>query len=64
MADLVDHYGAEDNIMIGTDYAHGDLSGELKAHEVVVEWGKDGKLRSEVVPKIVNENARQFYALD
>ncbi len=49
--------------MIGTDYAHGDLSGELKAHEVVVDWGRSGKLRPGVVPKIVSENARHFYAL-
>ncbi len=63
VACLVDQYGAEDNIMIGTDYAHGDLSGELKAHEVVVDWGRSGKLRPGVVSKIVSENARHFYAL-
>jgi predicted TIM-barrel fold metal-dependent hydrolase len=63
VAGLVEQYGAADHLMIGTDYAHGDLSGELQAHAVLVERGRRGELDPAVVRKIVGENARRFYGL-
>ena len=58
---LIENYGGADYLMIGTDYAHGDLSGELNAHKVIEERGANGELDSDVVQRIVSENAREFY---
>ena len=56
-------YGAEDQLMIGTDYSHADQSAELRAPRVLVERAEKGELPAEVVRKIVSENARAFYGL-
>jgi predicted TIM-barrel fold metal-dependent hydrolase len=63
IAMLVEQYGAEDQLMIGTDYGHRDPSHELAAHQVVTEMGKRGEISSEVARKITSENARRLYGL-
>ncbi len=60
---LVEEYGAEDNLMIGTDYGHRDPSHELAAHQVITEMGARGELSAEVAHKITSENARRLYGL-
>jgi predicted TIM-barrel fold metal-dependent hydrolase len=63
ITELIEKYGAEDSLMIGTDYAHGDLSGELQAHRVLVERAARGELPMRAVEKIVSANARRCYGL-
>lgn len=56
-------FGAEDQLMIGTDYSHADQSAELRAHRTLVERSERGVLSPGVLQKIVSDNARAFYAL-
>ena len=59
IADLL-NYGAEDYLMIGTDYSHVDQSAELRAHQVIVEHGRGG----EFSPAVADEDReRQRTAL-
>lgn len=60
---LIDQYGAEDQLMIGTDYGHRDPSHELAAHQVVTAMAERGELRGETAHKITSDNARRFYGL-
>ena len=57
---LVTNYGAEDYLMIGTDYSHQDPSAELRANDVIMEM--EG-LSATVATKITSENARRLYGL-
>lgn len=57
---LVTECGVADNLMIGTDYSHADLSAELNAHEVLRDRED---LSGEVVDKIASGNASRLYAL-
>lgn len=57
------NYGAEDCLMLGTDYSHADQSAELRAPRVLEERGAKGELSPIVVEKIVSGNARRFYGL-
>jgi predicted TIM-barrel fold metal-dependent hydrolase len=63
IAVLVEEYGAEDYLMIGTDYGHRDPSHELAAHQVVTEMAERGELSRTVAHKITSENARRLYGL-
>ncbi len=56
-------FGMEDNLLIGSDYAHSDQSAELRAHEIIERKGSDGEFSMEVARKIVDDNPRRFYAL-
>ena len=56
-------YGAEDQLMIGTDYTHMDQSGVMDAHEFIERMGEDEEIPMEVAGKIVGDNARVFYGL-
>jgi len=60
---LVEQYGGEDYLMIGTDYGHRDPSHELAAHRVITEMGERGEIPSEVAHKITGDNARRLYGL-
>jgi uncharacterized protein len=60
---LVDEYGAEDQLMIGTDYGHRDPSHEMQAHQVITQMGERGEISPEVARKITTENARRLYGL-
>ena len=57
------NYGAEDYLMLGTDYSHVDQSAELEAHRVLIEQAKGGAFSVSVAEKIVDDNARRFYGL-
>ncbi len=56
-------YGAEDYLMIGTDYSHADQSAEIRAHSVILERGEKGEIPRSVAQKIVDGNARRLYGL-
>jgi hypothetical protein len=56
-------YGAEDSLMIGTDYTHSDQSGNIHAHETIERMGEDGEIPMAFAQKILGENARTFYGL-
>jgi len=57
------NYGAEDYLMIGTDYTHVDQSHELRAHQVILDQARGGAFPETVAQKIVDDNARRFYGL-
>jgi uncharacterized protein len=63
IAMLVNEYGAEDNLMIGTDYGHRDPSHELQAHQVINGMGERGEISDAVARKITTDNARRLYGL-
>jgi predicted TIM-barrel fold metal-dependent hydrolase len=56
-------FGAEDHLMIGTDYSHVDQSHELDAHRVLMQQAESGLFPTSVAAKIVETNARVFYGL-
>ena len=55
--------GTEDNLMIGTDYCHSDVSANLSALEEVQRWADEGRISETVARKILETNAREFYRL-
>ena len=56
-------FGAEDNLMLGTDYGHSDQSAEMDAHSVLRKRAKNGEIPGDVVTKILGENAKRFYGI-
>lgn len=58
------NFGAEDYLMIGTDYSHVDQSAEMRAHSVILDMAERGDFSMTVAAKIVGDNARTFYGLD
>ena len=56
-------FGAEDSLMIGTDYSHDDQSGVLEALSFIEQLGEDGEMPMEVTRKILVDNPRAFYGL-
>jgi predicted TIM-barrel fold metal-dependent hydrolase len=56
-------FGTEDNLMIGTDYCHSDISANLSALEEVQRWADEGRISDTVAHKILVTNAREFYGL-
>ncbi len=57
-------FGAENNLMVGTDYTHGDPSANLAALDEVRAWVGDGKVSEDVARKVLGTNARSFYGLE
>jgi predicted TIM-barrel fold metal-dependent hydrolase len=53
-------YAGEENLVIGTDYGHGDTSSELNA--IARFRGMKG-LGDEVKRKILSDNPRRFYGI-
>ncbi len=56
-------FGAEDSLMIGTDYGHEDQSAVLGALGTIEELGARGDIGPEAVRKILIDNPRRFYDL-
>jgi predicted TIM-barrel fold metal-dependent hydrolase len=56
-------FGTEDNLMIGTDYSHSDVSANLNAFAEVQEWADGGRITQTAAEKILETNAREFYGL-
>ena len=60
---LVLKFGAEDSLMVGTDYTHDDQSGVIYALSFIEQLGEDGEMPMEAAHKILDENPRAFYGL-
>ena len=56
-------FGTEDNLMIGTDYSHTDISANLSALDEVREWVDDGRISNAQAHKILETNSQAFYGL-
>jgi predicted TIM-barrel fold metal-dependent hydrolase len=54
-------FGAEDNLLIGTDYTHADQSAEIRALDVIEHKGASEEISPEVARKILDDNPRRFY---
>lgn len=55
--------GAEDNLMIGTDYGHGDISANTSALDEVRGWVESERITDAVARKILETNPQAFYGL-
>ena len=53
-------YAGEGNLVIGTDYGHGDTSSELNA---ISRFKAMGGLSPEVKRKILSDNPKRFYGI-
>ena len=53
-------YAGEENLVIGTDYGHGDTSSELNA---IARFKAMAGLSDEVKRKILSDNPRRFYGI-
>jgi uncharacterized protein len=56
-------FGAEDSLMVGTDYTHADQSAEMRALDVIEQRAASGEISQEVARKILEDNPRRFYGL-
>lgn len=56
-------FGAEDSLMIGTDYSHDDQSGVMGALQFIEDLAAEGELTLEQARKVLVENPRAFYGL-
>ena len=56
-------FGTEDNLMIGTDYSHTDISANLSALDEVRSWVHEGRISSAQAEKILEKNSQAFYGL-
>jgi predicted TIM-barrel fold metal-dependent hydrolase len=61
--DSILKFGTEDNLMIGTDYSHTDISANLSALEEVRAWADEGRITDTQARKILEDNSRAFYGL-
>jgi predicted TIM-barrel fold metal-dependent hydrolase len=53
-------YTGENNLVIGTDYGHGDTSSELNA---ISRFTANSRLSEELKRKILSDNPKRFYHL-
>ena len=56
-------FGTEDNLMIGTDYSHTDISANLSALDEVRGWVDEGRISNAQAHKILETNSQTFYGL-
>lgn len=56
-------YGAEDSLIIGSDYCHADQSAEIDALNILRSKGERGEIPPAMAQKIVSDNAVRFYGL-
>jgi predicted TIM-barrel fold metal-dependent hydrolase len=56
-------FGTEDNLMIGTDYSHTDISANLSALDEVRIWAEEGRISNAQAKKILESNSKVFYGL-
>ena len=64
--DEIEHllkFGTEDNLMMGTDYSHTDISANLSALQEVRDWVDQGRISESVARKILETNPKMFYGL-
>ena len=55
--------GAEDNLIIGTDYSHTDQSANLNALGEVRRWAETGRITQTAAAKILEHNPAALYGL-
>ncbi len=55
--------GTEDNLMIGTDYSHSDISANVGALSEVRRWADSGMISNDAARKILEDNPKAFYGL-
>ena len=58
--DYVLQYAGEDNLVIGSDYGHADNATEIEALRKIQH---EGKVSSQAIRKILDDNARALYGL-
>ena len=56
-------FGTEDNLMIGTDYSHTDISANLSGLNEVRNWVDEGRISNDQARKILESNSQAFYGL-
>ena len=56
-------FGTEDNLMIGTDYSHTDISANLSGLDEVRSWAEEGRITNAQAHKILETNSQRFYGL-
>ena len=56
-------FGTEEQLLVGTDYAHADQSAELVALDVIEQRAASGQISAEAARKILDDNPRRFYGL-
>jgi predicted TIM-barrel fold metal-dependent hydrolase len=56
-------FGTEDNLMIGTDYSHTDISANLSGLTEVRNWVDEGRINNDQAHKILETNSQAFYGL-
>jgi predicted TIM-barrel fold metal-dependent hydrolase len=59
---LLQHTG-EDNLLVGSDYSHGDSSNEMEFPRLLQERADRGDIPQSAVQKILYDNAKTFYGL-
>ncbi len=59
---IIQHTG-EDNLLIGSDYSHGDSSNEMDFPRLLQERADRGDISQTAVQKILSDNPRAFYGL-
>jgi uncharacterized protein len=55
--------GTEDNLMIGTDYSHSDMSANISALDEVRRWAGEGRISQTAATKILETNPQTFYGV-
>jgi predicted TIM-barrel fold metal-dependent hydrolase len=55
--------GCEDNLIVGTDYSHGDQASVIDALNYIEELGEEEEITTEQARKILVDNPRAFYGL-
>jgi predicted TIM-barrel fold metal-dependent hydrolase len=61
--DYLLRHGAEDQLMLGTDYGHADQASEINAHAVLRARADRGEISHELARKILSDNPTRFYGL-
>ena len=56
-------FGTEDNLMVGTDYSHHDISANLNALDEIRSWADEGRISHTVADKILEANPGAFYGV-
>ena len=56
-------FGTEDNLMIGTEYSHTDISANLSGLDEVRSWIDEGRITKTHGHKILETNPQAFYGL-
>jgi len=56
-------FSCEDNLLVGSDYTHGDPADELYFPRLLRERAKRGYISESLAEKILNDNPKAFYGL-